>query len=146
MPNRLDMSTGIFSETIIANGVPPPISMASFPSMETLQPEWFTDQPDITGSQIEILVANKTDEFKLQGPAPLQSTKPVACGDLGCVYNHLNWFVGGGKVVAGCDVNQSTCSVIVPPPPGRTVPPTSPFAFALFPAPPPPRFAAPPGW
>ena len=63
MPNRLDMSTGIFSETIIANGVLPPISMAPFPSMETLQPEWFSDQPDIARSQIEILVTNDTDEF-----------------------------------------------------------------------------------
>ena len=67
------------------------------------------------GAVVPLTVANKTDEFKLQGPAPLQSTKPVACGDLGCVYNHLNWFVGGGKVVAGCGVNQSTCDVIVPP-------------------------------
>jgi hypothetical protein len=67
------------------------------------------------GSVVPLTVANKTDEFKLQGPAPLQSTKPVACGDLGCVYNHLNWFVGSGKVVAGCGTNQSSCSVIVPP-------------------------------
>jgi len=67
------------------------------------------------GAVVPLTVANKTDEFKLQGPAPLQSTKPVACGDLGCVYNHLNWMVGGGKVVSGCDVNQSSCAVIVPP-------------------------------
>jgi hypothetical protein len=31
--------------------------------METLQPEWFSDQPDIARSQIEILVTNETDEF-----------------------------------------------------------------------------------
>jgi hypothetical protein len=67
------------------------------------------------GSVVPLTVANKTDEFKLKGPAPLQSTKPVACGDLGCVYNHLDWFVGGGKVVSGCGTNQSTCNVIVPP-------------------------------
>ena len=67
------------------------------------------------GTVVPLTVANKTDEFKLKGPAPLQWTKPVACGDLGCVYNHLDWFVGGGTVVSGCQVNESTCSVIVPP-------------------------------
>jgi len=47
---------------------------------------------------------------------PLQFTKPVACGDLGCIYNHLNWSVGGAaKVVAGCDVNNATCKVRVLP-------------------------------
>jgi hypothetical protein len=59
----LNMSIAIGSETIIANGVAAPIRMASFPSMETLQPEWFTDQPDIARSQIEILVTNETDVF-----------------------------------------------------------------------------------
>ncbi len=67
------------------------------------------------GSVVPLTVANKTDEFKLQGPAPLQYTKAVACGDLGCIFNHLNWFVGGGTVVKGCGTNESTCDVIVPP-------------------------------
>jgi hypothetical protein len=31
--------------------------------METLQPEWFTEQPDIARSQIVILVTNETDVF-----------------------------------------------------------------------------------
>jgi len=67
------------------------------------------------GTVVPLTVANKTDEFKLQGPAPLQSTKPVACGDMGCVYNHLDWFVGGTKVVSGCQTNVSTCRVIIAP-------------------------------
>lgn len=68
------------------------------------------------GTVIPLTVANKTDKFKLKGPAPLQSTKPVACGDAGCVYNHLDWFVGdGAKVVWGCKTNVSKCWVIVRP-------------------------------
>jgi len=54
---------GVFSETIIASGVVSPIRMAAFPSMETFQPVWPGEQPDITGSQIEILVPDKTDVF-----------------------------------------------------------------------------------
>jgi hypothetical protein len=68
------------------------------------------------GSVVPLTVANKTDEFKLQGPAPLQWTKPVACGDLGCVYNHLDWFVAPGlTVVKGCTTNVSICWVTVSP-------------------------------
>jgi hypothetical protein len=68
------------------------------------------------GAVVPLTVANKTDEFKLQGPAPLQSTKPVACGDLGCVYNHLDWFVAPGvQVVSGCKSNVSICWVVVAP-------------------------------
>jgi len=59
----LNMSIAIGSETIIANSMFPPITMLSFPSMETLQAEWFTDQPHIARSQIEILVTNDPDEF-----------------------------------------------------------------------------------
>ncbi|GEM_PF-1426981 len=59
----LNMSMGVFSVIIIASGVVSPITMVSFPSMETLQPEWFTDQPEIARSQIEILVTNDTDVF-----------------------------------------------------------------------------------
>jgi hypothetical protein len=67
------------------------------------------------GTVVPLTVANKKDKFKLKGPAPLQSTKPVACGDAGCVYNHLDWFVAGGvKVVSGCKTNVSKCWVIVP--------------------------------
>jgi hypothetical protein len=59
----LDMPMGIFSETIIADGIGSPIRVTSFPSMKTIQPEWITDQPDITRSQVEILVTNETDVF-----------------------------------------------------------------------------------
>ena len=59
----LNMSIAIGSETIIANGVLSPIRMASFPSVETLQPEWFSDQPDMVRSQIEILATNEADVF-----------------------------------------------------------------------------------
>ena len=57
------MSQGIFSVTIIASRVATPISVATFPSMETCQPVWSGDQPDITGSQIEILIPHQADIF-----------------------------------------------------------------------------------
>jgi hypothetical protein len=57
------MSMAIVSVMIIANGVVSPIRMTSFPSMETIEPEWVTDQPDVTKSQIEILVPNETNIF-----------------------------------------------------------------------------------
>src|ERR1039458_288252 len=57
------LSMGVFSVNIIASGVVSPITMVSFPSMETLQPERFSDQPDIARSQIKILITNETDEF-----------------------------------------------------------------------------------
>ena len=54
--------------------------------------------------------------FSLSGPAPLQTTKPVACGDAGCLYNSLTWGVGpGGAVVSGCAPNTATCKVDVQP-------------------------------
>jgi hypothetical protein len=60
---RLNMAVGIFSETIIASGAVSPTSMTTFPSMKSFQPVWSGDQPDITGSQIEILVPHQTDVF-----------------------------------------------------------------------------------
>ncbi|MGZ4306410.1 MAG: hypothetical protein ACXVSL_16280 [Solirubrobacteraceae bacterium] len=68
------------------------------------------------GGSVTKLIApeDSKGDFTLTGPAPLQSTKPVACGDAGCVYNHLNWYVGSGAVaVRGCGVNQSVCEVRV---------------------------------
>ena len=56
-------AVGIISETNIASGVASPIRMVSFPSVETLQPDWITGQPNITGSQVKIRAANDTDEF-----------------------------------------------------------------------------------
>jgi len=57
------MSTGVFSETIIASGVVSPISMTTFPAVETFQPVWPGNQPDIASSQVEILVPDQTDVF-----------------------------------------------------------------------------------
>jgi hypothetical protein len=69
-----------------------------------------------TGEPItKITTSDSKGVFELSGPAPLQFTKPVGCGDLGCIYNHLNWGVGtGGQVVHGCEPNTSSCSVKVP--------------------------------
>src|ERR1700722_271368 len=55
------MSMGISSETIIANGMGSPITMTSFPSMKTIEPEWVSEQPEIPRSQIIILATNETD-------------------------------------------------------------------------------------
>ena len=57
--------------------------------------------------------------FKLSGPAPLQTTTAVACGDAGCVYNHLDWATsyGGGvsdAVDGTCKSNTTVCDVQVP--------------------------------
>ena len=73
----LNVSITISSETIVTNGVVSPIPMVSFPPMETLQTEWITNQPDIAGSQIEILVTYHADIFD---PIP-----DVAVG------NHYHW-------------------------------------------------------
>lgn len=59
--------------------------------------------------------------FKLKGPAPLQSTQPVACGDI-CIYNHLNWYQAGGVIKRGCGVNQTTCDIRITPGADRWVP------------------------
>ena len=65
---------------------------------------------------VQMTAENRKTSFYLTGPAPLQSTKSVACGDAGCVYNHLNWVIGsGGSAVLGCGVNQTTCDVRVAP-------------------------------
>jgi len=57
------MSIAIGPKTIIANGVVSPIRMATFPTMETIQPERVTDQPEIARSQVEILATNETNVF-----------------------------------------------------------------------------------
>jgi len=60
---RLNMSIVIRPETIVANGMLPPIGMMPFPPVETFHSERFTDQPDIARSQIKRLVADETDIF-----------------------------------------------------------------------------------
>jgi len=57
------MSTGIFPEAIIANGVFAPIMMVPFPSVETLHANGIADQPNSAGSQIEILIAHHSHVF-----------------------------------------------------------------------------------
>jgi hypothetical protein len=63
---------------------------------------------------------DKDGVFSLTGPAPLQTKDPVACGDAGCVYNHLNWYSSYGAAVPGavngtCKSNTTVCNVKVPP-------------------------------
>ncbi len=57
------MATGIFSVTIIANGVIPPIRMTAFPAVKTFEAVRSGNEPDIAGTKIEILVTDKTDVF-----------------------------------------------------------------------------------
>ena len=57
------MAVGIFSVTIIANGVVPPIRMTAFPAVETFQAVRPGDEPDIAGAKIEILVPDEADVF-----------------------------------------------------------------------------------
>jgi len=63
---------------------------------------------------------DKDGVFSLTGPAPLQTKTAVACGDAGCVYNHLNWYSSYGASVPGavngtCKSNTTVCDVKVPP-------------------------------
>jgi hypothetical protein len=48
---------------IVVDGVFAPITVFPFPSMKTLQPEWLTGNPDITRSQIKILIPNDANVF-----------------------------------------------------------------------------------
>src|SRR5579872_4686892 len=64
---------------------------------------------------VKMTVENQKSSFKLTGPAPLQFKKHVACGDLGCIFNHLDWTVAGPAIVSGCRTNTSTCVVNVAP-------------------------------
>ena len=59
----MNLAMSISSVTIVAGGVAAPIRMATYPAMETCQPVRSGDQPDITGSQIEVLVPHQTDVF-----------------------------------------------------------------------------------
>src|ERR1035441_5870218 len=59
----LDVAIAVRPVTVVADGVVQPIGMAPFPSMEAVQPERFTEEPDVAGSQIVILVANEADVF-----------------------------------------------------------------------------------
>ena len=66
------------------------------------------------GSVVKLIYPNKKGVFELTGPTPLQWTRAVACGDMGCVYNHLDWSIGtGARKVSDCGVEQSICNVKV---------------------------------
>ncbi|MFZ2057169.1 MAG: carboxypeptidase-like regulatory domain-containing protein [Acidimicrobiales bacterium] len=72
------------------------------------------------GTVILFTHPDKDGIFKLTGPAPLQTKVAVACGDAGCVYNHLDWAssYGGGvsdAVNGTCQSNTTVCNVSVPP-------------------------------
>lgn len=57
------MAMAVSAEMIIPSGVVPPIAMAIFPAMETIQTVRIGDDPDVAGSQIIILAAHETDVF-----------------------------------------------------------------------------------
>jgi len=59
----LNMSVPVSPVMVIASCVVPPIFMATFPAMESLQPERVAEKPDIAGPQIVILVSNVTNIF-----------------------------------------------------------------------------------
>jgi len=68
---------------------------------------------------------DKDGIFRLTGPAPLQSKIAVACGDAGCVYNHLDWNSSYGAAVPDavdgtCRSNTTVCNVQIPPRPSWT--------------------------
>jgi hypothetical protein len=72
------------------------------------------------GTVILLTHPDKNGIFKLTGPAPLQTTIAVACGDAGCVYNHLDWASSYGSGVSDavdgtCKSNTTVCNVQVPP-------------------------------
>jgi hypothetical protein len=61
--SRLEMTMTVPPETIIAGGVASPIGMPSFPSMKAVYSEWVGDNPNVSRTQIEILIADKADVF-----------------------------------------------------------------------------------
>ena len=72
------------------------------------------------GTVILLTRPDKNGIFKLTGPAPLQTKVSVACGDAGCVYNHLDWATSYGSGVSNavdgtCKSNTTVCNVQVPP-------------------------------
>jgi len=71
------------------------------------------------GTVILMTHPDKSGVFKLHGPAPLQTETAVACGDAGCVYNHLDWS-NYATLVSGCQANTTTCNVRVDPRPSWT--------------------------
>jgi hypothetical protein len=59
----LIMSVAIRPVTVVANRVPTPVAMVSFPTVEALQSERLATYPDIPGAQVKIISPNHADIF-----------------------------------------------------------------------------------
>jgi len=64
LAHRVIVPMRVVSETVIVDGVFPPVAMISFPTMEPFHPVPITRNPDIAGSQIKIRTTNHPDVFK----------------------------------------------------------------------------------
>jgi len=63
MMPRMFMPLGVLAEFHVGRGVRAPIHVASFPPMKARQTYWIASNPDVVGTQVEILVANDADVF-----------------------------------------------------------------------------------
>jgi hypothetical protein len=112
-------TTSSISTSTTANqttGKPPPVPSCYYTGSEDC--EGYTIPAP--GSVVLFTRPGKEGVFRLTGPAPLQTKHWVACGDAGCVYNHLDWAstYGGGvtdAVDGTCKSNTTVCNVQVPP-------------------------------
>lgn len=93
---------------------PPAIEKCWYTGISTTPGDCEGMQFRTPASVVVLTNPDKNGDFKLTGPAPLQTKAPVTCGDAGCLYNHLNWSPGG-QVVTGCQPNLTFCEVKVNP-------------------------------
>jgi hypothetical protein len=63
LSHRVEMPMGIRPETIIVDHMCAPIRMVSCPCVETFHSNGIANQPNITGTQIEIIGADEADKF-----------------------------------------------------------------------------------
>lgn len=63
MGHRVKFTARISSEPLIANHVDAPIGMDPFPVVKAPQPNRITGYPDVSGSQVEISVADDTNKL-----------------------------------------------------------------------------------
>ena len=96
-----------------------PLPRGTTPKPPPVPTYWYTGSEDMNipgGGTVELFThPDKNGVFRLTGPAALQTSKSVACGEEACVYNHLDWSVMGGVVVSGCGANTTSCDVKVGP-------------------------------
>jgi hypothetical protein len=59
----LDMAVPVGPVMVVADGVVPPVRMAAFPAMKTLQPEGVAEEPEIAGPEIVTLIPHEPDIF-----------------------------------------------------------------------------------